>query len=159
MDDEKSKGTGGSKNLTTVVIVAVVVGALGFFGGMQYQKSKSPNFDRGRFQNFQNGNRPSGFPGRNGNNQGVRPVSGEIVSMDGNTLTVKAQDGSSKIVVFSDSTTINKTSKGSKDDLKTGENIMVIGTEGTDGIVTALMISIGGNFFQGPLNDQPQDQN
>ncbi len=153
MDEENKSKNIGNKGLITIIVVALVCTGLGFFGGMQYQKSKLPSFGQGQFQN---GARPSGFPGRNGNNQGVRPVSGEILSMDGNTLTVKAQDGSSKIVIFSDSTSINKTSEGSKDDLKTGEKVMVIGTEGTDGTVTAQMISIGRNFVQRIPDGQPQ---
>lgn len=147
MDNEKSKEKGNSKNLMTIVAVAVVVVALGFFGGMQYQKSKSPSFEPGQFQNGMV--RRDGTATRNGDFQGARPVNGEIVSIDENTLTVKIQDGSSKIVILSDSTVINKTSDGSKEDLKEGEQIMVIGTEGVDGTVTAQNISIGGRYLQG----------
>lgn len=139
----------------TIIVIAVVVGALGFFGGMQYQKSKGGSFAPGRFQNGLN--RPSGTQARGGF-QGGRPVSGEIVSIEENTITVKTQDGSSKIVIYSDSTKVNKTSEGSKEDLKTGEQIMVIGTEGTDGIVTAQSISIGGNILRGMPSGQPPDQ-
>lgn len=133
-------------SLITTIIIAVVVGVLGFFGGRQYQKGKSGNFNRGQFQN--GAARLSGIPGRNGVFQGGRPVSGEIVSVEEKTITVKTQDGSSKIVIYSDSTKVNKTSESSKEDLKTGEQIMVIGTESTDGTVTAQSISIGGNILR-----------
>ncbi|OGM11826.1 hypothetical protein A2Z22_00080 [Candidatus Woesebacteria bacterium RBG_16_34_12] len=144
-----------NKNILITIIVALVVGVGAFFGGVQYQKSKKVSFTPGQFQN---GIRPSGFPQRNGF-QGGRPVSGEITSIEDNTITVKTQDGSSKIVIYSDSTKVNKTSEGLKEDLKVGEQVMVIGSEGTDGTVTAQNISIGGNFFREIPAGQPPDQN
>lgn len=52
------------------------------------------------------------------------------------------QDGSSKIVLFSDFTTYNKTSEGSKSDLKVGEKIAVFGTDNSDGSVTAQSVQL-----------------
>ena len=119
-----------------VLIVAVGIGS--FFGGMKFQQSKNSSP-----RQFQNGsNRPSGAPTRNGAAQGSQPVSGEIISVEGNNITVKTQDGSSKIVIYSDSTTVNKTSEGSKDNLKVGEKVMVIGTVSSDGTVTAQSIQL-----------------
>lgn len=135
-----------NNNTVMIAVIAVVVGALGFFGGMQYQKGKGGTFTRGQFQN--GAARLSGAPGRNGALLGGRPVSGEITGIEDKTITVKTQDGSSKIVIYSDSTKVNKTSEGSREDLKTGEQIMVIGTEGTDGTVTAQSISIGGSILR-----------
>ena len=147
-------------NLITTAVVALIAGALGFYGGTLYQKSKGgSSFPR----QFQNGlNRPTGLPGRTGFGGGSRPVNGEIVSLDDKTLTVKTPDGSSKIVIYSDSTNINKTSTGSKSDLEVGEQVMIIGTEGTDGTVTAQNISVGGNLMirrqdGQPPNDQPPE--
>ena len=143
MDDEKKESK--SKNAPiTLIFVALLCVAGGFWGGMQYQKTKLKNFTPGQFQN---GVRPGGMSVRDGNFQGARPVSGEISSIEDNLITVNLQDGSSKIVIFSDSTNITKTSDGSKEDLKVGETIMVTGTEGTDGTVTAQVISIGENIF------------
>ena len=66
-------------------------------------------------------------------------------------LDVKMQDGSTKIVILSEQTSINKASEGSKEDLKTGEQVTAFGTENSDGSVTAQNISIGGmlRVFQG----------
>ncbi|OGK72082.1 hypothetical protein A2313_02910 [Candidatus Roizmanbacteria bacterium RIFOXYB2_FULL_41_10] len=141
-------------NLMVTVIVAVVVGGLGFFGGMQYQKASArPSATVGQFQ-AQNGQaRPEGFPTREGTGSkgasGINPVSGEILEIDNKTITIKTQDGSSKIVIYSGSTNINKTSEGSMDDLQVGEEVMVIGTQDTNGTLTAQTISIGGRGFRG----------
>ncbi len=115
-----------------------------FYGGMKYQAKKLPVFSRqfgtGQFDrqgNFQ----------RNGNTQenrpaGFRPVNGEITEKDDKSITVKAVDGSSKIVVLSDSTQINKADTAYKDDLKVGEKVAVFGTENPDGSVTAQNIQL-----------------
>lgn len=148
-----------NKIVLSVIITALLAGGLGFFGGMQYQKSRKLNF-QGQFPNGEragNGTVARQNTDQVRNFQGNRPVSGEVVSFDDNTLTVKTQDGN-KIVIYSESTKVNKTSEGTKEDLKTGEQVMVIGTEGSDGTVTAQSISIGGNFFQGVI-EQPTQSN
>lgn len=142
-------------NLITTIIIAVVVGVSAFYGGMQYQKSKRATFTPGQFQNGLNRN---GVQTRNGF-QGNRPVSGEVVSVDDNTITVKTQDGSSKIVIYSDSTKVNKTSDGSVDDIKVGEQAMIIGTESSEGTVIAQNISIGGDVMRIMPSGQPPEQN
>jgi ribosomal protein S1 len=134
-------------NLIITIIIALIVGGLSFYGGTLYQKGKTPSIGS---RQFQNGDRPSGMQGR----QNGQPVSGEITSIENNSITVKTQDGSSKIVIYSDSTKVNKTSEATKDDLKVGEQIMVVGTTGTDGTVTAQSVSLGGNFFRGMSNGQ-----
>ncbi len=87
-------------------------------------------------------------------------MNGEIIESDDKSITVKLPDGSSKIVIISDSTKINITQEGSQADLGVGEQVMVIGTESTDGTVTAQSISVGGNIFRGsPNGRQPEQQN
>ena len=129
-------------SLVITIIVALIVGGAAFYGGMQYQKSQRGNL-AGR-----NGGQ-AGMQGRSfGNAQGARPVSGEIISQDDKSVTVKLQDGSSKIVILSDKTMLNKASEGSKSDLKIGEQVAAFGTENSDGSVTAQTISIGSRMFQ-----------
>jgi len=121
--------------IVIVVIVSLVVGAGGFFAGMKYQQSKNP---AGRFGNLQ-GARNGQFGQRA---QGLRPVNGEIISSDDKSITVKLQDGSSKIVFLTDTTTFSKSEEGSKGDLKTGEKVAVFGTENSDGSVTAQNVQL-----------------
>ena len=67
-------------------------------------------------------------------------------------MTVKLQDGGSKIVILTDSTAINKSAEGSREDLKIGGKVGVFGTENSDGSVTAQNIQLdptrGGMFGQ-----------
>lgn len=123
-------------NTIVVVLLIVIIAIGGFFAGMKYQQSKSP---AGRFGNFQNG--------RNGQSQsragqGFRPVNGEIINADDKSITVKLQDGTSKIIILSDKTQINKASEAPKEELKIGEQVAVFGTENPDGTVTARNIQL-----------------
>ena len=64
------------------------------------------------------------------------------MSMDGNSITVKLQDGQSKIIILSDTTEINQASKAAKTDLSAGKQVAVFGTENSDGSVTAQNIQL-----------------
>lgn len=119
-----------------VAILVVIVGGGAFFAGLKYQQSKQPAFLR------QIGGVQGQRTGTGGNRMGFRPVNGEIISSDEKSITVKLQDGSSKIVLFSDSTEINKAAEATKEDLKTGEKVAVFGTENSDGTVTAQNIQL-----------------
>jgi hypothetical protein len=130
-------------NLIKIIVIAVVVGLLGFYGGIQYQKSQRVSFSANNNQKFTGGMNQQTGTVKQSRTAGFSPVSGEITSLDKNTITVKAKDGSSKIIVYSSSTKVNKTSEGSMSDLKVGEQIMTIGLTGSDGTVTAQSISVG----------------
>jgi hypothetical protein len=130
---------------TTVIVLIVIVGGASFFGGMKYQQSKTPQF-QGQFPGgqFPGGGamRGTGQNGQRTGGQGFRPVTGEIIEKDSSSITVKLTDGSSKIVLISDKTAINKAAEVSKDELKTGEKVGVFGTENPDGSVTAQNIQL-----------------
>ena len=85
------------------------------------------------------GNVPSGFPGGSGagGRTGGNMISGSIIAADESSITVKTTDGSSKIILVSDSTSISKTEDAAQSDLITGEDVMVTGTSNDDGSVTA----------------------
>ncbi len=135
------------KNNTLIMgILVIVVGVGAFFGGMQYQKTKSTSqFAAGQFGGA--GLRGGAGGGRTG---GTRPVAGEVLSSDNNSVTVKLQDGSSKIVLVSSSTTINKADQAAMSDIKTGERISAYGQTNADGSVTAQNIQINPMFGGGP---------
>jgi hypothetical protein len=129
------------KNNTLITVIVVLIVAAGaFFGGMRYQQSKAltnGGFGQGRGQ----------FAGRfSGQRASGRPVNGEIVSQDANSVTVKMQDGSSKIINISGSTTYSKTDTASKSDLKTGQQIAAFGAENSDGSLTAQNIQLNPMF-------------
>ncbi len=131
-----------------VAVLVVLFGVGGFFGGMQYQKTHtSTGVGQGSFAG-QNGQRGQFRQGRNGNGQGA-PIVGQILSQDANSVTIKLQDGSSKIVLLAGSSTISKTDQGTKDDLTTGQRVAIFGTTNNDGSVTAQNIQINPMFRLG----------
>ncbi|MDP2704616.1 MAG: DUF5666 domain-containing protein [bacterium] len=153
-----------NKLIVIVIAVAVVVGGGAFFGGMKYAESKSPasRFSQADFQNLQNlspeerqqrlqelgANAGAGFRGGTGGGQrgGGGFTTGEIISKDDKSVTVKLQNGGSKIVFLSDSTEITKSTSGSINDLEVGKNISVNGTANSDGSVTAQSIQLRPNL-------------
>ncbi len=128
--------------VTIVLVVAVGIGA--FYGGMRYGTSQVGT------QGAQDSPRSAGRNGgRNGGAFGANGgfLSGQILAMDSQSITVALRNGSStKIVFFSGSTQIVKSASGTIDDLKNGENVTVIGAANSDGSITAQSIQIGGRI-------------
>jgi len=140
-----------TKYILVVAILLIAFGGGGFYVGMKYQQNQ-----RGRFSSQFN-NSQGGQNNQARGRMGLRPVAGEIISKDDKSITVKLQDGGSKIVLLSDSTSINKASEGSKDDLKTGEQVAVFGTDNSDGSVTAQNIQLNPQN-RGMFNQHPGGQ-
>lgn len=135
------------KKILPIIIIVVIVGAGAFFGGMKYNQSKQVSSIQQRFQ--QMGANVGGIRNGGTRNGAGNFVGGEIIAKDNpagdgasKSITVKLQDGGSKIVFFSDSTQITKSASGTVDDLKTGENLMVTGQTNSDGSITAQTIQI-----------------
>jgi len=150
-----------NKLIAIVIATAVVVGGGAFYGGMKYAQSKAPQgrLSQADFQNLQNfspeerqqrlqelGANAGGFRGgqRGGNAGGF--TTGEIISKDDKSVTVKLRDGGSKIVFLSDSTEITKSAAGTLSDLEVGKNISVNGTTNSDGSITAQLIQLRPNL-------------
>ena len=122
--------------VSAILVIIAAVG--GFFGGMQYQKGNAgSNLAQGGNGAFR---QRSGMMGQNGQN--FRPVRGQVLSQSSNTLTVKLSDGSTKIVVLSGSTVYLKSTTALQGDLKTGDTVNVVGTQNSDGSVTAQDIQL-----------------
>lgn len=126
-----------NKQITTIIL-ALVIASIGFFGGIQYQKSQTPQRGTGTFQR------------RLGQNQNEQAVRGEILSTDATSMTVKMQDGSSKLIILSGSTNITKQATGSKDDLKQEQEVVVFGSTNSDGSVTAQVVQLNPMFRISP---------
>lgn len=126
-----------NKKMLPIMIVIIVLVAVGFFyGGMQYKSSKTPT--RGQFV----GGLPQGGMARADNKNNASFVNGEILSKDNQSITVKLNNGGSKTVLFSTSTTIGKMATGTAEDLSVGTLVMVTGKSTTDGSLTAETIQI-----------------
>ena len=120
-----------------VLVIAIVVGIAAGYGGYYYRGTQV--IARGNFAG--RGALMQGQGIRGGGMNGGR-VNGQIISADSTSITVKLPDGSSKIILLSGQTTINKASQGTKTDLTTGTSVAVFGTVNSDGSVTAQNVQV-----------------
>jgi len=133
------------KNFWIIFGIAIVIaGGAAFYGGMTYERAHVPSGGQGMF-NGAPGARGmrNGAGGRIGQGRGDTFVNGDILSSDDKSITLKMHDGSgSKIVFFTTSTTMQKTTDATITDLQAGKTVMVTGNANSDGSVTASSIQL-----------------
>lgn len=137
------------KNLYWIIAIAVVAGGM-FFAGTKYENGRISSNPQSFFANadnrqaFQQGadNAANGFSKRTGNAGGNGMTAGEIIAKDDKSITVKTQDGGSKIVFYSESSEISKFAAGTSGDLGVGKTVFVSGKTNSDGSVTAQSIQL-----------------
>jgi len=130
-----------SKKYILPVSLSVVFLVIGFGLGTLFQKTRLQSSFGNRTGQFQvgegMGNRAVGnrnIPTGQGNGTGLRDgtgsgaVFGEVTKIDDTSITIKTIDGSSKIVLLSESTVFNKSALASKTDLTVGSQVRVDGT-------------------------------
>ncbi|MBU6389409.1 hypothetical protein KGQ71_02735 [Patescibacteria group bacterium] len=139
-----------------IIIVAVVVGAVAFFGGLKYQESKdslagiSPQDLPQKLQSlgFSGGGTGGGVfrtvgGGTGGTfRRGGGLTAGRIISKDSQSITIKMNDGSTKIIYLSSSTAVTATTAATTDDLKVGTEVTATGTPNSDGSIAAQTVQI-----------------
>jgi hypothetical protein len=135
-----------NKNIIISVVLLVVGLGAGFLGGYEYRSFAL----RRSFGNLATGSGAQRFTA-NRNGQGVAParagmVVGSVIAIDDKSITVKMSDGSTKIVLFSGSTTYSNTVSASQSDLKVGTEVSASGAANSDGSVTATSIQINPQF-------------
>lgn len=128
-------------HLIGVAIVTIMVGGASFYAGTAYGKGQTPT--RGNFAGqFTNG-AGGGFAGRGMRGAGGEFTAGEIISASNGSVSIKMQNGSStEIVLVGASTQIFKSVTGTAGDLSVGKNVVVTGTQNSDGSLTAQSIQI-----------------
>jgi Cu/Ag efflux protein CusF len=148
-----------NKNTMLIIAVILIVVALigGFFGGMMYQKNQVSTL-----AGAVRGNYAARFGQAGQNAAAFRPVRGQVLSMSANSLTVKMSDGSTKIVVLSSTTAFMQSAQAVLSDVKTGDTVNVVGTQNSDGSVTAQQVQInppaGGAMMRPTGAGQPPAQ-
>ncbi len=140
------------KKILPIIIIIIIVGCGAFFGGMKYEQSKSPLSGLGgqnlqdlspeQRQQFFQGSMGGNLPERAGRGEASSFLNGEVIDKDEQSLTLKMPDGGSRIVFFSDSTEISKTTEGLVDDVEIGKQIMISGEQNSDGSYSAKTIQI-----------------
>ena len=136
------------KTLSIIIGVAIVVGVGGFYGGMKYTESKIPT----RFSNMPGGSRMA----RDARgNFGVRGdiMAGEIISKDEKIITIKLREGGSRIIFLGVKTSIAKTVDGTTTDLVIGKQVTVMGSENSDGSITAESVQLRNSMVVSPSSD------
>lgn len=130
-----------NNKIVVMVIGAIVLAGASFYGGMAYGKSSGPT--RGELGNGQFMGRGQ-LPGGGGMGAGVNGgfTAGEIIAKDDSSITVKMQEGGTKIILMSNSTQVMKAAEGSIADLGVGINVTVTGGTNSDGSITAENVQI-----------------
>jgi hypothetical protein len=133
------------QHLGILAAVAIVSLGGGFYGGTSYQGKQDAAARAARTSQFGGANGGGrGFSGQGGaRTRGFGAgTAGQIVAVGNGTFSVKLQDGSSRIVLFSDSTAITKSDKADKTALAVGTDVFVGGDANSDGSVTAKTVMI-----------------
>lgn len=132
-----------NKNIALVGLGFVAIAGLSFFGGLKYQQNKQyVSISPSSGTNGQFAGRGQTNSRQTGNRMGFRPNSGEIISADANSITIKLQDGSSKIILLTSKTIINKATTATISELVAGERVTIIGQDNSDGSINAQNIQV-----------------
>ena len=135
-----------------MIIVVIVVGTGAFFGGMKYAESQRASQFAARGVGAGQGS-GMGVAGRAGGQRGAGAgavqnggagdfASGQVMAKDDTSITLKTRNGSSQIVFFAPSTTIDKAVVGAGSDLSVGQQVMANGKNNPDGSLAATSIQI-----------------
>ena len=127
------------KHLTIWIITTIVLVIVSFYVGDKHGQSSLKNSFASRGAAI---GMSAGGAARGRFAAGGGAVTGSVIAEDATSMTVKTRDGSSKIVLYSGSTQIAKSTAGAISDVAVGSNVSVIGTQNTDGSVTAQNIQI-----------------
>ncbi|MBN1258230.1 hypothetical protein JXA05_00550 [Candidatus Peregrinibacteria bacterium] len=125
------------KTRLIIIISAFILAVAAFCGGALYGRHGRSNMPG-----------PNGFAGEGVKVGRIRTptgadfMSGEILSKDDRSITLKMRDGNTKIIFYSESTDIGKFAKGSAADLSISQIVMVSGKNNPDGSLTAANIQI-----------------
>jgi hypothetical protein len=128
----------------TVASSVVILLALGFVGGVLVQRGQQPAAGAGpqaaagagAGQGFGAGRMGQGAAGA-GDGGGAAPVAGKVSSVDGSTLYVTTNDGTTVKVRTSSSAKVTRTAKSTVGAVHPGDTVVITGSTAASGTVTA----------------------
>ena len=132
------------------IIVLVLVGGISFYVGTKVGGGNAGVNNRsGQFSAGGLGGPGGARAGRGGQGGGAGFVAGEVINKDATSITVKLNNGGSKIIFVATSTAVQKTSAGSIADIVVGSQITANGQANADGSINATTISQRPNVPRG----------
>ncbi len=127
-----------------MIVVAVVVGGIGFYSGIQYGQSAAQASlqaaRQARGSQFGGGAGGGARGGTQANGGGF--ATGDVIAKDEKSITIQLRAGGSKIVFFSATTGISKSATGTAQDIAVGSQVTVAGSANADGSITAQSIQL-----------------
>jgi hypothetical protein len=151
------------KWIALIVVSVIVIGAAAGFGGYTAGVSAGKTQALAARNDFLaargagNGQGAAAFNGGQNGGRQFNPdsfASGQVKQIDGSTIQLSTAQAVVTVKV-NDQTQIQKMGAGSLSDIQTGERITVQGTRGSDGVMTAQSVQIGGRLPGGGPNSQP----
>jgi hypothetical protein len=126
------------------VAVALIMGGLGLGLGFGVGRATAPKATVSSSSAAGGGTGQGGFGAAGGRRFGGRPVLGTVATISGTTLTVTLQDGSTKTVTLTGTTTYTNGdgSSASVAGVTAGVTVAAFGTAASDGSITATRIII-----------------
>ena len=127
-----------NKKIVSFVIIIIVIAGLAYYVGLKSgQGSTTSSATSQRTFTMGSSTARGGARGSFGGG-----VSGQILSIDTNTLTISAQGGGSRIVFLGASTTVSRISSSTINDLTVGSNVSVVGSANSDNSINAQTIQL-----------------
>lgn len=139
------------KIIIILAVLIIIVGGGSFYGGMKFGQNQKPAFANGQGRGFADLSpadrqaRAEQFGGQAGAGAGRGMggfTSGELLTKDTNSFTIKLPSGGSKMIIFATSTSVLKSSPGALSDLQVGDTLMISGQANPDGSITAGSIQV-----------------
>ncbi len=151
---------GAGANPVALALLAVLVCACGFIGGVLVEKGQSSSgsstgagaaaglASRLRTLRGSTGGSAGAASASAGGSSGTgggftRPTAGTVAYLSGSTLYVTNAEGNTVKVTTSPATSVTKTVKSSVPGIHPGETVTITGTAGSNGAVSAESISVG----------------
>ena len=144
-----------NKKIISLVVLVVVIALISFYAGSKYASGKNNSVQFAQNINSMTRGANGNFTGgQKGGMRGGGNVFGTILSKDANSITVELRAPNmgggtdtqtaegSKIVFYTDKTTVAKTVDGTLSDLIVGKDVSVSGTANPDGSVSATSIQL-----------------